>query len=191
MKKFLSLAALTVLLATSLRASDAAIMAPLRTQYEITSSLLLGMVEAIPEDKYDFKPVPEVRSFREQMQHVIAENTNYLSIMNGKPTGDQTRFSRNVNKAQIVAALKTSIDNITNALSTMDDATAAQIITVPQDASAGIRGTTRTKWSVIMAVLLDNMDHYGNLVVYARLNGITPPRTAARNTPAQQPAPAK
>ena len=153
-----------------------------------TSTLLYNMIEAIPEEKYDFKPVPEVRSFREQMQHVIAENTNYLNIMNGKPTGDQARFNNNKTKAQILAALKESMDNITKALASMDDATAAQIITVPQDAAAGIRGTTRTKWSVVLAVLLDNMDHYGNLVVYARLNGITPPRTAAR---AQQPAPAK
>jgi uncharacterized damage-inducible protein DinB len=144
-------------------------------------------MEAISEDKYDFKPTPEVRSFREQIQHVIAENTNYLNLMNLQPTGDQARFARNVNKIQLVSALKTSIDNINKALSTMDDAAAAQVIEIPADAPAGIRGTTRTKWSVIMAVMLDNMDHYGNLVVYARLNGITPPRTAAR----QQPAPKK
>ena len=72
MKRFFAFAALALLGANSLRAADSAIMAPLRTQYEITSSLMYNMVEAIPEDKYDFKPVPEVRSFREQMQHVIA-----------------------------------------------------------------------------------------------------------------------
>ena len=186
MKRILSTAVALLLTATGLRAADATIMAPLRAQYEITSSLILGMVEAIPEDKYDFKPTPEVRSFREQMQHVIAENTNYLNLMNEAPTGDQARFNRNVNRVQIVPALKPSIDNIKKALDSMDDAAGARIITIPADAPAGIRGTTRTKWSVIMAVLLDNMDHYGNLVVYARLNGITPPRTAARQQPAAQ-----
>lgn len=170
--------------ATRMQAADAAIAAPLRAQYETTSSLMLGMVEGIPEDKYDFKPTPEVRSFREQMQHVIAENNNYLNLMNQQPTGDQARFAAIKTKAQIVAALKESIENIKKSLATMTDETGAQVIAIPADAPAGIRGSTRPRWSVIMAVLLDNMDHYGNLVVYARLNGITPPRTAARQQPA-------
>ncbi|MSO19978.1 MAG: DinB family protein [Acidobacteria bacterium] len=175
-----------VIAAGRLQAADAAIAAPLRAQYETTSSLMLGMVEGIPEDKYDFKPTPEVRSFREQMQHVIAENTNYLNLMNQQPTGDQARFAAIKTKAQIVAALKESIENIKKSLATMTDETGAQVIAIPPDAPAGIRGSTRPRWSVIMAVLLDNMDHYGNLVVYARLNGITPPRTAARQQPAPQ-----
>jgi uncharacterized damage-inducible protein DinB len=167
----------------TLRAGDATIAEPMRSQYEITSSLIFNMVSAIPEEKYDFKPTPEVRSFREQMQHVIAENTNYLNLMKQAPTGDQKRFDDNKTKAQIVAALKESIDNIKKALATMTDETAVEVITIPADAPAGIRGTTRPRWTVIQAVLLDNMDHYGNLVVYARLNGITPPRTAARQQP--------
>jgi uncharacterized damage-inducible protein DinB len=177
------LAILIIPAGSLLRAADATIAEPLRAQYEITSTLIFNMISAIPEDKYDFKPTPEVRSFREQMQHVIAENNNYLNLMNQAPTGDQKRFDNNKTKAQIIAALKESIDNIKKSLATMTDETAAQVITIPADAPAGIRGTTRPRWTAIQAVMLDNMDHYGNLVVYARLNGITPPRTAARQQP--------
>lgn len=193
MKRHQWLFALTLLMALSparLHAAEAAIMAPLREQYEITSALILNMVSAIPEEKYDFKPTPEVRSFREQMQHIIAENNNYLNLMLQAPTGDQARFTRLRSRTEIVAALEQSIASIKAALARMSDETAAQVIAIPPDAPAGIRGTTRTKWSVIMAVLLDNMDHYGNLVVYARLNSIVPPRTAARNAAAAQQPPA-
>ena len=45
---------------------------------------------------------------------------------------------------------------------------------------AGRGGQQQARWAPILANLIDNMDHYGNLVVYVRLNGMVPPRTAAR-----------
>ena len=36
------------------------------------------------------------------------------------------------------------------------------------------------KWNAIVSLIVDNMDHYGNLVTYVRLNGMVPPTTAAR-----------
>lgn len=42
------------------------------------------------------------------------------------------------------------------------------------------------RWQPILAVIVDKMDHYGNLVVYVRLNGMVPPRTAARQAPPAQ-----
>ena len=44
------------------------------------------------------------------------------------------------------------------------------------------RGGQRVqRWSFILVAIQDNMNHYGNLVVYVRLNGLVPPRSAARN----------
>jgi len=36
------------------------------------------------------------------------------------------------------------------------------------------------RWSFILGAIQDNMNHYGNLVVYVRMNGLVPPRTANR-----------
>ena len=36
------------------------------------------------------------------------------------------------------------------------------------------------RWSAILGVIQGNMNHYGNLAVYLRLNGIVPPRSASR-----------
>ena len=44
-------------------------LAPARATWESTRLLVLGLIEAMPEDKYDFKPTPTVRSFREVVVH--------------------------------------------------------------------------------------------------------------------------
>ena len=53
-------------------AAQSGFLGPLKTQWEDTRNLVLGIAEIIPEDKYDFKPTPEVRSFREQLRYLIA-----------------------------------------------------------------------------------------------------------------------
>jgi hypothetical protein len=39
-----------------------------------------------------------------------------------------------------------------------------------------VRGQKVQRWSAILGAIQDNMNHYGNLVVYVRLNGLVPPR---------------
>jgi hypothetical protein len=43
-----------------------------------------------------------------------------------------------------------------------------------------VRGQKVQRWSAILGAIQDNMNHYGNLVVYVRLNGLVPPRSAGR-----------
>jgi uncharacterized damage-inducible protein DinB len=43
-----------------------------------------------------------------------------------------------------------------------------------------VRGQKVQRWSAILGAIQDNMNHYGNLVIYVRLNGIVPPRSAGR-----------
>jgi uncharacterized damage-inducible protein DinB len=44
----------------------------------------------------------------------------------------------------------------------------------------GRGGQKVQRWSAILLAIQDNMNHYGNLVVYLRLNGLVPPRSAGR-----------
>ena len=54
-------------------------LAPLKTQWENTRNLVEGIVAQVPEGKYDFRPTPEVRSFREQFTHLIGENFRFMA----------------------------------------------------------------------------------------------------------------
>jgi uncharacterized damage-inducible protein DinB len=156
--------------AARLRAADNAIVGPLKTQWESTRNLVVKVAEAVPEDKYDWKPTPEVRSFREQLVHIASENHLFMGFVAGeKSSAPQNLKTKN----DIVKALNESYDYGTKVLDGLTDEKAME--SVP-----AFRGAQQPRWSIAMMNMMDNMDHYGNLVVYMRTNGITPPRSAPK-----------
>ena len=155
-------------------------LGPLKAQWENTRSLVLGMAQAIPEDKYDFKPTPEVRTFREQLTHLVGENYMYMGRVVGESPADMNRINSLKTRDEILKALTESYEYGAKVWDGLTEQKAMEMI-------AGRGGQQTQRWSPILANIIDNMDHYGNLVVYVRLNGLTPPRTAARQQSQQQP----
>ncbi len=70
-------------------AAQNSIIEELRKQWEATGNQIYTMAEAVPEAKYDFKPTPEVRSFREQLIHLASENYMFMGFAAG--TGSPLR----------------------------------------------------------------------------------------------------
>lgn len=153
------------------RAADS-LMAPLRAQWETTRTLVMGMAELIPEAKYDYQPTPIVRTFREQLTHIVSENFNYMSMIAGDKPPDAGKYAGLKTREEILKALRDSYDYGAKALANLTDEKAAEPIS--------IRGTPTQRWGAALYNIADNMDHYGNLVVYARINGLTPPRSEGR-----------
>ncbi len=133
----------------------------------------VGLVEAMPEDKFNFAP-PEtagdfkgVRSFSSQVKHVTG--SSYYFFGGPDVTQDQVKAKEEAvdkltTKAEIVQALK---DSFTNAHSFVDSIT-------PENAFVAMpNGSTRA--GLASFGLAHMMDHYGQLVVYLRMNGIVPP----------------
>lgn len=145
-----------------------------RATWESTRGLVLGIAEVIPEEKYDFKPTPAVRSFREILIHLIAENYLFFSRVSGESLGGPERFSNLKTRAEILKALRDSYDYGAKVWEGLTEEKALEMV-------AGRGGQQVQRWSAILGVIQDNMNHYGNLVVYLRLNGIVPPRSASRN----------
>ena len=176
---------LTVALAMGATAAPAAdnppkdvIVGPLRTQWSITKDLILNMAEAIPESKYDYKPVPEVRTFREQLTHLVSENMNYMTMVAGDPAPDRATIEAMKSRDEILKALRNSYEYGEKTLANLTDQKAAETITM--------RNQKVLRWYAVLYNIQDNMDHYGNLVVYVRLNGMVPPKTAARQAQPQR-----
>ena len=67
-------------------------LAPARATWDSTRTLVVGLIEAMPEDKWDFKPTPAVRSFREVVVHLIGENyfSSAASPVRTSPTPRRT-----------------------------------------------------------------------------------------------------
>ncbi len=136
---------------------------------------LIAMAEDFPEDKYNFKPKPEVRTFAEQLLHVAGANYFFTSTALGKPVGEEDLpREKYKTKADVVAAVKKSFEDGAAVIKEKGDSGMAEIVKHPF-------GNRMTHLSGLCADLaIHASEHYGQLVVYYRLNGIVPPASRPR-----------
>jgi uncharacterized damage-inducible protein DinB len=134
--------------------------------------------EAMPEDKYDYAPTEGefkgVRTFAQQVKHVAA--TNYelaAAILQVKPpveVGDDEAGPANVkSKAQIMRFLKDSFAYLHKAVMTINEKNQVESIKSPWGQN------TVTRLGLTTLLVGHCFDHYGQMVVYLRHNGIVPP----------------
>jgi len=135
----------------------------------IVEKEIVGAVEAMPDDKYNFAPPTTygeykgVRTFAEQVRHVAVAN-NYFFHDPTKPLVDnRAEFDKLKTKAELVKALK---DSLAMAHAYVDS------ITTDNAFDQTANGTRAGMASYGMAHM---MDHYGQMVEYLRMNGIVPP----------------
>ena len=146
-------------------------LAPAKATWESTRNLVLGLVEAMPEDKYDFKPTPNVRSFREVVVHLVGENYLFFGRVAGENLGNPAQNLKT--REELLKALRESYAYGEKVWEGLTEEKALQMV-------EGRGGQKVQRWSAVLAAIQDNMNHYGNLVVYLRLNGLVPPRSAGR-----------
>jgi uncharacterized damage-inducible protein DinB len=126
------------------------------------------IAEAMPEDKFGFKPTPAQRSYGEQILHVAGANVGLIKTLGGKaaaPTIDNKATS----KAAIVKALTDSYDYGIAVIKEQTDQSMAQAVQGPKFIGTATRA--RLVWDTIGHA----WDEYGAMAVYLRLNGIVPP----------------
>jgi uncharacterized damage-inducible protein DinB len=141
---------------------------------------VVGLAEAMPEDKYNFAPTAEffrsgqttefktVRTFVQQVAHVASSNYEYLQAMGLEKDKDFAAIEKLSTKAEALQALKDSFAAAEKAAATI----------TPQNAFEGLgpkKATTRA--GLASAIAWHTMDHYGQLVVYGRMNGVVPPQS--------------
>jgi uncharacterized damage-inducible protein DinB len=133
--------------------------------------------EAMPEDKYSFAPssgeFKGVRTFAQQVKHVAA--VNYLvgaAVLEEKPPvelGGENGPDSIKSKAEIVKFLKDSFVYARKAAASVN----AGNLLKPINSPFGEGKTTRLGMATL--IVGHCFDHYGQMVVYLRLNGIVPP----------------
>src|SRR5215510_6631335 len=74
---------------------------------------LTAMAEDFPEDKYDFKPTKEQRTFAEQLLHAAGANYFFINIAKGEkpPTEENPSRDKYKSKADVVAFVKKSFED--------------------------------------------------------------------------------
>jgi uncharacterized damage-inducible protein DinB len=134
---------------------------------------LIDLAEAMPEEKYGYKPTPEISTFRDQLMHVTGVVQRFIDSAKGTKS-DPAHAHAAMKKAEVIALLKQTLQTGQETLSSLTDAQMLEQVKFP----FGDRMVTRfTFW---MGPIYQLRNHYGQLVVYLRLNGIVPPTTARR-----------
>jgi uncharacterized damage-inducible protein DinB len=133
---------------------------------------LIGIASAMPEDKYGFKPTPAQESFAERVMHVVNIDIKLLGTLGGK-TPAPTVNAKASSKADVVAALNQWNAYGAAVLKEFTDQQLGERVT-----SMPFMGPTTSRLRVIYFSIAHTQDIYGQLAVYLRLNGVTPPRSS-------------
>jgi uncharacterized damage-inducible protein DinB len=128
------------------------------------------LAEAIPAEKFTWRPATDVRSVSEVLLHVAGANQGLPGMAGIKPPAGfsgQGYEQSTTDKAKVIAEVKKSFEHIRSAASQMKDADADKPMKV-----FGMDMTGRS-FSFFMARHLG--EHLGQLIAYARVNGVVPP----------------
>ena len=136
------------------------------------SKNMIGAAEAMPADKYAYKPTPEMNSFGHLVMHSTQSNNLLCSKISGMVAPD-VKIADTDGKDKLVSALKASFEYCTTALANADDAKLGE-----QMVLFGNRPSTRA--AAFIALSDGWNDHYGAMATYLRLNGILPPSAQPR-----------
>jgi len=144
--------------------------------YEALERQLLQFAEAMPADKYNFRPSPGVRTFGEQLRHVGAVQWVVGSAMQGSTPsvdvgdGDSGPSSMTA-KDELLKYLRDSFQCIREAIRAINEHNVLEMIPNPFSPAK----SKLSRLALAVAYACHACDHYGQLVVYLRLNGIVPP----------------
>jgi hypothetical protein len=145
-------------------------------QLELVEQDLVGLAEAMPAEAYGFRPAggacDGVRTFAEQVKHVATMIFMTAAIVleerspYGPGTGDNGPDAIE-GKPQIVDYLKRSIAYAASAMASVTE----------QNRLDPIRTYfgSQTREEIATALTFHSYNHYGQMVVYARMNGVVPP----------------
>ena len=143
----------------------------------------LAIAADIPEDKYDFRPMPETRSVAELFTHIALAPTFQRQINIDERRTSMAGFDfpalmqrmsaeekKPRTKAQIIALLTENGEAWAKAMEGLDETFLSESIVMP----AGGTPPSRTRFDMILSVKEHEMHHRGQLMLIERILGITP-----------------
>ena len=162
-------------------ASPSGFRADFLKEWNALEKKFVGLAEAIPQEKYTWRPTPETRSVSETLLHVAGGNYFYLDGMGVPPPAGMDRKSYDkstTDRAEIVERLKQSFGLVRETVLKTSDADLAK--------PAKLYGQPSTVREVLFTLVTHTPEHLGQMIVYARECGVVPPWTAARQARQKQ-----
>ena len=135
---------------------------------------LVSLAQAMPAEKYTWRPAEGVRSVSEVYLHVAAGNFG-LTALAGAPPQPGFKFQgfekSTTDKAKVIEQLNQSFDYARNGIANFSDADLLKPLKFLDQQNVG---------DMIVHIVAHGHEHLGQSIAYARMNGVVPPWTAAR-----------
>jgi len=132
------------------------------------------LAAAMPENKWSFRPTQgafkDARSFAEQVKHVACGNEAWAKKLHGEKPPERCDLggpNPAKTKAEILAYLQDSFGMMDREISATNSGNLMSAVKGPYAGDNRLEAVTAALWHV--------SDHYGQLVEYARMNGVVPP----------------
>ena len=171
---FGSVGVASVFFASSNRTAAAGFMLnDLLVSWKDVARKLVDMAEDFPDDKYDWRPAPGMRSFAEQLLHAAGFVTYVDANAKGlHPSVEDPARANFKSKAAIAAYVKQVYGDGAKTISALSDKQLQSTIDV------GLRSRPQASLYGLWDTVVEHSgEHYGQLVVYYRLNNVVPPES--------------
>jgi len=156
----------------------AAPAAPAPTKDPVATSLRLvlqrfqantiGALEAMPPDKYSYKPTPDQSTFAHLAAHIANSNNFFCSKAADVPAPKVDEPKETDSKDQLVAAVKASFSFCSDSLGKMDDSKLGDTVEM-------FGGRQLPRAAAALGLSSSLADHYGAAAMFLGLNNILPP----------------
>jgi len=136
--------------------------------HDITSGNVMATAQLLDEEMYSYQPTEEVRTSGSILAHIAGAQFMFCSAAGSVENPNTENFEETATtKADIIAALEAGFAFCEDVYSSMTDERGAELV--------DFFGNQMAASAVLAFNAAHNYEHYGNLVTYMRINGITPP----------------
>ena len=168
MKKAAVIPALLLLVSSAFAQTKNPVSSALRDILPGRQKNTIAAIEAMPADKFSYKPSADQMTFGHLVAHMVEANNFLCSKAAAVPAPKVEEVKETDAKDKLVSALKSSFDFCSDALTNMDDSKLAE----PTEGFGG-KQVSRAWASIVLASSW--ADHYAEAAMYLRLNGVLPP----------------
>ncbi len=146
-----------------------------RADAQTMTKNIVAAFEGMPAEKYGFKPTPAQMSVADVAVHIAGDNDFLCSAIGGMPAPERAKVAATDPKDKLVARVRESFQFCEAALAKIDDSKLGE--QVPWE-----KNHTVSRARAIVETVDDWSDHYSQLAIYLRLNGLLPPTARPKSS---------
>lgn len=153
----------------AIRAQENLVQSTIQGTLSYNQGQIVSLAEAFSEDQYSWRPAEGVNSVGEALLHVAGGNYYLASKMGFAPPADvdMMNLGKIEGKENIIAALKKSNTFVLEKILLVETSKFSDEIDFGFAKMSTLSG--------LLSIMEHNGEHKGQLIAYARSNGVTPP----------------